>query len=619
MIKNLRAVLRYFLIWILFFFLERLVFLLFFASKLNGVPFGEMVKGVFYGMWMDVSTAGYFSVLPLLGFIVWWLIPSVTIKKQWICIYFRTLIILSSLITVINLNIYREWGSKVSRRAFEFLLASPGEALASSISSPLLLSSIILIALIATGFWLSKFVVNNSPKQGKFKYKLPVALLLMGLNFLAIRGGWQLAPMNESMAYYSSTPILNHAAVNTEWALLHSLMSGSGNKNPFEFYKKEEAEAIVHELYPQVSSDSTQSILSVKHPNIVLVIMESYTADVVESLDGEKGLNPGIERMLKQGILFDRIYASGDRTDKGVVSVLSAFPTQGMKSIMKENTKQAKLPSLFKSLKALGYQGTYYYGGETEFANMKSYLLNTGCQELIDKSNFEEKDMNSKWGAYDDVVYKRVLDDSQNKKQPFFSTLLTLTNHEPFELPVKAKFKGDAVENKFRSTAYYTDSCLTAFINTAKKYPWYKNTLFVAVADHGHRLPKNIYEIYDAHRYRIPLFFFGEVIKPEYRGTRVSKVGSQTDIAATLLGQIGVTHSMFPWSKDLFNSEVKGHAFYSWENGFGFVNAENKALTFDNTSKSVVYTSDGFKDNDSSSLRHAKAYMQRVFAEFLSY
>ncbi|WP_207534940.1 LTA synthase family protein [Desertivirga arenae] len=617
--ENLLSVLKYFFLWLLFFCVERMIFLLFFVDKIKNFSSGEIAASLRYGLWMDISMSGYFSVLPLIGFLLLWLISKIRLSHVWFRIYFRTLVVLASLITVINFNIYREWGSKINSRAFEFLFASPGEAIASSVSSPLLLSFIILGLLILLGYYLSKQADFEVSKEGKWYIKLPIAILLLGLNFLAIRGGWQLAPMNESMAYYSAKPILNHAAVNTEWALLHSLMSKSSKKNPFMFYKSEEAESIVRELYPPNSGNTTR-ILTTDRPNIVLVIMESFTADVIESLDGEKGLDPGIESLLPEGILFKHIYASGDRTDKGVVSVLSAFPTQGMKSIMKENEKQSKLPSLFKALGAAGYSSSFYYGGEIQFANMKSYLLNTGCQELIDKTSFDKKDMNSKWGAYDDVVYRRLSNDLNKKKgKPFFSALLTLTNHEPFELPVKPHFPGEEIENKFRSTAYYSDSCLTAFIKSAKGSPWYKKTLFIVVADHGHRLPKNQHEIYDPKRYRIPLLLFGDAIRKEYRGSTVEKVGSQTDIAAILLAQLNLKNKDFQWSKDLYNDKVQGHAFYSWENSFGFVNGENKALTFDNTSKAVIYKSPYLGDQENSSLRYAKAYMQSVFQQFLSF
>ena len=261
----------------------------------------------------------------------------------------------------------------------------------------------------------------------------------------------------------------------------------------------------------------------------------------------------------------------------------------------------------------------WHAGGESQFANMKSYLLSSGCENLVDKGNFDKKDMNSKWGAYDNVVYKRVLAESATKKTPFFTTVLTLTNHEPFELPAASHFKGDEIENKFRSTSYYADSCLGAFIREARQQPWYQNTLFVVVADHGHHLPKNQSEIFDSHRYRIPLLFFGEAIKPQFRGTKISKVGSQTDITFTLLNQLNLPVKDYHWGKDLLNPEVKGHAFYSWDNGFGFVNDQNAALSIDRVSKNVIYKTDGMQNDGKRLEKHAKSYMQSVFQQYLEY
>jgi phosphoglycerol transferase MdoB-like AlkP superfamily enzyme len=318
------------------------------------------------------------------------------------------------------------------------------------------------------------------------------------------------------------------------------------------------------------------------------------------------------------GVLFDHIYASGDRTDKGVVAVLNAFPSQAIRSIMKLNSKQEKLPALAKTFSKHGYRTTFFYGGESEFFNMKSYLLSHQYSRIIDKGSFDKKDMNSKWVAYDEVVYNAMFTDSKENKQPFFHTFLTLTNHEPFDLPGKPRFPGEAVEHKFRSTAYYADSCLGAFIANARKQPWYKNTLFVVVADHGHRLPKNQSEIYHPNRFRIPLLFYGEVIKPEFRGRRVSKIGSQTDIAATLFTQLNIPSDDFKWSRDILNQGTKDFAFFDWDNGFGVVSPK-QTISFDNTGKNIIYKKSESTNEDVQLLNQGKAYMQQVFQEYLDY
>lgn len=617
MFKLLQALLRYYLFWLLFFFIERLVFILYFTDKLKGVSFTGICDSFLFGLRMDMSMAAYISVLPLLGFIVCWFSGRRRTPAKLLRLYTRTLIVLFSFITVVNFNIYREWGTKINYHALDFAINGPGEALASSYSSPLFSSFLIFLMLMLAGLWLAGRIIRyGRPEHASTAVKIIVSILLIGLNFLAIRGGWQLSPMNESMAYFSDKPFMNHAAVNTEWSLFHELLKNKhGKSNPFAYYKPEISAQLVRDLYGTAGGNSPE-ILTTTRPNVVIIIVESFTADVIESLGGEKGVAPGMEKLIAGGVLFRNVYASGDRTEKGVAAVISAFPAQAIQSIMKDNNKQEKLPSLSQVFHENGYHTSFYYGGESEFANMKSYILSHSYQRLIDKHSFEAKDMNSKWGAYDEVVFRKQAADLRTEPEPFFSTLLTLSNHEPFELPGRMRYGKSSVENKFRSTAYYTDSCITAYLDNAKKEAWYKNTLFIIVADHGHRLPKNRAEIYDPARFRIPLLFYGEVIKPEYRSRRIEKTGSQTDIAATLCTQLHINAGRFKWSKDLLNSGTKDFSFYNWDNGFGFATPQ-QVISFDNVGKRMIYKQKNAPaDNE---LRYGKAYMEEIYREYLGF
>lgn len=567
---------------------------------------------------MDASMAAYICALPLLASLIIWFVPSLKLPAKILRWYTGVLIVLFSIICAFNFNIYREWGSKINYKAIDFAFNSPNEAIASGSSSPVLASLLTLAVLIVISLLLANRVISyHRLERVNLPAKIFVSIVLIGLNFLAIRGGWQLSPMNESMAYYSSTPLLNHAAINTEWALLRDILNNKSNKNPYQYYSKDAAAKLVSELLEKPKTSGPQ-ILSSQRPNVILIILESFTADVVESLGGEKGIAPQMEKLAPKGVFFNNIYASGDRTDKGVVAVLNAFPSQAIRSIMKLNSKQEKLPSLSDNFRKYGYQTAFFYGGESEFFNMKSYLLSHGYQNIIDKNEFEKRDMNSKWGAYDEIVFSRLLKETSSTTQPFFYTMLTLTHHEPFEVPGKPHFPGEEIENKFRSTAYYADSCLGAFINNAKNEPWYKNTLFVIVADHGHRLPKNESEIYHPNRFRIPLLFFGEVIKPEFRGQRISTVGSQTDIATTLFSQLNMELSQFEWSRNVLNPQTRDFAFFNWDNGFGVVNSQ-QILSFDNTGKKVIFKKSQATPQDEDLLRYGKAYMQQVFQQYLDY
>jgi phosphoglycerol transferase MdoB-like AlkP superfamily enzyme len=379
------------------------------------------------------------------------------------------------------------------------------------------------------------------------------------------------------------------------------------------------AAALVDSLYT-IKKDTTIHILNTKHPNVIMIQLEGCTADVIESLGGEKGVSPNFETFIKQGVLFDEILASADRTDKGIIAILSAFPSQATRTIIVDNDRQAKMPSLINVFKDNGYGTSYFYGGESEFMNFKAYILSHKTDELFDKKVFRPEDMNSKWGAHDDIVLSKQLKFLNTQKQPFFSYLQTLTNHEPFELPVKPRFPGEELSDKFRSTSYYVDASLKAYFDEAKKHEWYKNTLFILVADHGHRLPRNTSDPFEPEKYHIPLLFFGDAIKPEYRGTKINKMGGQTDIAATLLAQLNLPHKQFKWSKNLLNPYTKEFAFFDWDNGFG-LSLPQQTISYDNAGNRVIYIRDRNVPHtvNDKILEQGKAYLQQVFTDYMNY
>lgn len=618
MLKSFIVFGRYFLFWIIFFFLERLIFLIYYSERISHLGISEIISTFWRALRLDFSMAAYISAIPAIVYIALLFLPSVKFPKIIAKTYVVFFVIVFSTIGISNLNLYREWGSKINFRALDMAISAPKEAIASTSSSPVIPMLSVLFAYMIFSVFLSNKVIlyQVADRTKSLINKVSLSILLLSILFLAIRGGWQLSPINQSMSYFSSEPVLNHAAVNTEWNLIQDILNNKfGNENPYNYYNEEDAKKIVADLFKKPAEPTIQVIYS-DRPNIVFIILESFTARLVEDLGGEKGVSPNFKRLVSEGILFENIYAASGRTDKGVVATLSGFPSQAIRSIMKQNDKQERLPAISQDLIQNGYSSSFYYGGESEFFNMKSYILSHGYQRMVDQHSFDKKDMNSKWGTYDDKVFSKNLNELDHAKQPFFSTILTLTNHEPFELPEEPHFKGDDVDSKFRSTTFYTDSCLGAYINEAKQKSWYKKTLFVVIADHGHRIPGNLME-YDPERYRIPLLFFGEVIKPEFKGSRINKIGNQTDLAATLLNQLKIDPKHFVWSKDLLNPGTAEFAFFNWDNGFGFANNE-QIISFDNIGKNVILKKNSL-NSDSVLISNGKAYMQEVYRQYLEY
>ncbi|MFN0289967.1 LTA synthase family protein [Pedobacter helvus] len=589
-----------------------------FHIKLRNITLSQKLAAYYHALRLDFSTAAYLSVIPLLIYTFWYFTDREKINFNWARKYNAIFIVLFSLISVVNLNIYREWGSKINSRAVEFAIRTPNESLASGASSPILETLLALIVLLAIGFYLNFVLVKRhiqfykTPLWAKFS----ITILTLTLNFLLIRGVGNV-PNSQSMAFFSTHQILNHASLNTEWNLVSSILAnGKIKKNRYIYQDQKLADLEVKNLY-HVEKDTTISILNTSKPNVVIFILESFTADLTKTLGNENGITPNLDSLAKNGVLFSQIYATGNRTDKGLIGSLTGFPTLAVANIVSWPEKMQKIPAISRKLYRNGYQTSFYYGGESEFDNYKAFILGHQYKKLTDRNNFEKKDISSKWGAYDGLVFNRQLADANKTKQPFFSTILSLTNHEPFELPVNYKFGSADNVQRFKSTAFYTDSCIGSYLSEAKKQPWYKNTLFVFIADHGHTLPKNNHEIYEPQRYHIPLIFYGDVIKSDFKGKIFDHTGSQQDLSATLLSQLNISNKDFRWSKNLLNPYSKHFAYFSWDNGFGFID-NGHAVTFDNLGKSVLYNN---KPEDAKQtnqiLNTGKAYIQSVYQHFI--
>lgn len=619
MFKSLIFFVSFFLFWLLFFAIDKFIFLFIFHQKLRNIPFGEKLATFYHALRLDLSMTAYIAVIPLFVFIYCYFIQNTTFNFKWVTVYNKVLIVIFSILSVINFNIYREWGSKVNARALSFAIDTPNEALASSASSPILLSLFILIVLIITALYLEFALVKRYVKfiETPIWLKSIIVIFILAFNFLLIRGGVGVAPNSQSMAYFSNYQILNHASLNTEWNLISSILaSKKTNKNPYLYFDENTAKEEVNKLY-SVEKDTTITILKTARPNVVLFILESFTANLTKTLGNEDGITPNFDSLINDGVLFTKIYAAGNRTDKGLIGTLTGFPTLGTGSIVKWPEKMQKIPAISQKLFNAGYQTSFFYGGESEFDNYKAFILGHSYQKLVDKSSFDQKDMNSKWGAYDALVFSKQLAELNQSKQPFFSTILSLTNHEPFEVPGKAEFGTKDNVAKFKSTAYYTDSCINAYLTEAKKQEWYKNTLFIFIADHGHALPKNKYEIFEPVRYHIPLLFYGDVIKEEFKGKKFNNVGSQQDVASTLLAQLNIPAKDFLWSKNLLNPYTKNFAFFTWDNGLGFIN-NNQCVTFDNVGKTILYNSNPKNISlTNQNLKLGQAYLQTVYQQFI--
>ena len=589
--------------------------------------FTELPAVIWHGLPLDLSMAGYLSVIPgFLSIAVVWLKRDLV--KPIMNIYF---IIASLFITcsfLLNASLYPYWKYPLDSTPLFYFFTSPADAIASVSIWQVILSIVILIVL-TIGVWFTLRMRGEKRQQySRYSYGYGgfgsgkrkrfddfdrhrgrtsiILLLLTGLLFLPIRGGITVSTMNTGQVYYSQNAYLNHSAVNPLFSLFESITHQEDFASQYRFMKDKEADKIFATM-TSTSDENTYPLLNEATfkkgtPDILIVIMESFASDIMPSMGSYKDVAVCLDSIAQQSILFTRFYANSFRTDRGMVSVLSGYPAQPTTSIMRYPRKTSQLPSIARNLaKYKNYKTTYYYGGDADFCNMRSYLVSQGYQHIISDANFPIEDKLSKWGVPDHILAARMMKDikaQQNEKRPMLRILQTSSSHEPFEVPYHR------LKDKRLNAFAYTDSVMGAIVREYRKLPRWKNTLIVFVPDHVGGYKENLND-HDRSRYQIPLILAGGAIS---RPMKVGIIGSQHDIAATLLGQLGVEHREFTFSKNMMSDATPKFAFFAVNDAFGIVSEEN-SLIYDNRAKRIVYD----KGEKGFNLKRGQAYLQKLY------
>jgi phosphoglycerol transferase MdoB-like AlkP superfamily enzyme len=612
MLKKIFFLLIYIFSWVIFFEVARLFFLVSTSQYSKDVPNSLLFQSLWFGLKMDFSMAAY-----LTGLICLFVLASLTIpffrKGKIYFIYTAIILFVQLLLIIIDVESFKAWGTRIDSTPLKYL-STPKEAWASINHLPLMLIFIGFITMYVLLYWLFRKLISRSlVLLQNNKHRLIQALIIIlfiGTLIIPIRGGFQLSPLNQSSVYFSNDQYANNAAVNASWNFMYStLQMNRLNRNLYEYMKDDEADSIVKKLFDSEgrSEQLVNNSNSIK-PNVIVIIWESFTEKVLNKSVGGMPVIKFFPGLMKDGIYFSNCYSSGDRTDKGISAILSSYPALPKGSIVNYPAKTSKLPGLGNLFLQNGYSTSFYYGGEPEFANIKSYLNAQQFQQMVTKESFDPKDMNSKWGAHDDVVMRKIVNDLSQMKQPYFTTWLTLSSHEPFETPVETVFRGNDKETKFLNSLHYTDSVIYSFINELKKLPSWQNTIVIISADHGHYLPVTGKRADD---YRIPILWLGGALKE--RNVVVDKTVCQLDMAASLIQQFHFNTSPFPFAKNIFDSTSKHWAFFTYNDGIGFV-TDSSRLLFDNAGKRTVFE-EGKANAEHEKI--AKALMQKVYTDFL--
>lgn len=604
--KVILSFLKYYLFWLLFFTAFKVLFVVYNYEAVAELPSGDF-WGIFtHGIVMDLSVAGYFSMVPGLIFSLGFVFTS-RFSSYLLKYYTLAVLIFLTVMGLSDAGLYPAWGTRLNAQLLMYL-ETPGGIYASMswwqlILFPLMAVAIVWLAFKAYNWWLSG--KKLAAMQLKW-WGIPVILFLTAALIIPIRGGFDRAPLNHSKVYFSDHLEANHFAYNYFWNFISDVMKNKKAQVEVKYMSDEEAEAILR-AHDSVGLKAPQIIQPVdgKPTNVVLVLLESFSNKVIEPLGGLPNVTPRLNEFCKEGIAFNSFYSTGNRSDKGISALIGGRPSDMSRTtVLAFPDKMSKLDYFPKYFADHGYNMSFYYGGDVNFYNTRAVMIQSGINKIISKSDFPfELALMQKWGVPDEYLYARMFDDLKQEKEPFFSMVYNISSHEPFDIPNYNKFPGAGKEDHYLNVAAYADSCLGVFIDSLRQTPIWDHTLVVITADHTSLEPGPT-NITEPATYRIPLILLGGVVKDAFISDRI---GNHNDLAPMLVKQLGWEHKPDLLSKDFLVDD--SYAFYFQGEGWGFMSPDMGWFMNTNTRKQDFIYNYAPEKVDSV-MNFAKAYVQ---------
>ena len=585
----------------LLFVSQKPLFMLYNDAVGKDVVWSDFFQVMLHGASLDATTAGYLTALPLLFIIISIWLKKVSLRKYLIP-YYIIASLLVAITFVVDMGLYPFWGFKLDASVFLYL-DSPEEAMASVSAGFVVVRVLAMVLLAALYAWILTKITPQKLEIVKKKVSgTGIMLLLTGFLFIIIRGGVTESTSNVGQAYFSNNQFLNHSAVNPCFSLLSSMGKSKDFASEFDFFAEEERASLFDGLYPVTDGDSIVEVLNTKKPNVLLIMMEGFGGVFIEPLGGLSDVAPNLNRLSQEGVFFTNCYANSFRTDRGTVCTLSGYLGLPTASVMKIPAKSRTLPAISEELVKAGYQTDFLYGGDINFTNMKSYLLSKGYQNLTADTDFSLAEQASNvWGVNDDITADWLLSQLKERKEgPWFTTYLTLSSHEPFDVSY------NRLEEKIPNAFAYTDECLGKLIDGLKQSEVWEDLLIVCIPDHGFCYPQGSVDRGGEYS-KIPMLWLGGAVK---QPMKVDKIMNQADMAATLLAQLGLDHSMFTFSRNVLGSDYT-YPFAFHTSGSTFTFRDSTGVSAYDTKANTISYEEPSPSEDR--LKRGKAILQSVY------
>lgn len=610
---------KWFFFWIFLFNLQRLLFSIHNWGKLEGIAFGEWTGVFFHSFRLDCAAAAFLSLVPLLFYSIY-----LATRKNWSSFLFKTFLWIEIAMVIMihagEINAYTEWNHKLTSRVFMHLM-NPDEVFRTADYAMTIWFFIYTIIEFILAFLLLRLLIKLKNLEG-FKHRIAngaLGFLFFAFNgpllILIARGGLQPIPINIDAAYFSKNYVVNDISVNSFYFFGKSYLVY--NRSDIDKYIPHiDSNLIDQELkefytYPL---EHENHILTHNRPNIVFLILESWTAKAIGSLNPlqKPSATPQFDKLTQEGLLFTQLYATGGTSEIGNSSIFSGYPALPEISISMQPEKHRQLPSFNEDLKKWGYTSHYLFSGDLKYGNIGSYFQDHGFDAVLDEDDFPKGLQRGKLNFYDEDLYDFFIEKMNQTKEPFMHCAFSGSTHSPYDYPnPRKKFKG--AESAFMNSMLYADESLAEFFQKAKQQKWYKNTLFVIVADHGHA-SEQLENPNLGGYFHVPLLIIGEPLKKEFKGKKIDHLGSQADIVRTLLYQMGGNYQRYVYAKDLLNPNAPQFALHTINRGYGWISTLGN---FSYHMDGKIYPDQTMKASDlKKEERKCKAYMSRIYQDY---
>ncbi|RXR32235.1 alkaline phosphatase family protein [Flavobacterium piscinae] len=555
------------------------------------------------GFRFDIIVFSYLSFLPFLALTF---IPERFVHhiQKIINFYFLLFLILILLTEIASVNFISQYDTRPNRIFIDYLIY-PKEVFGTLLKSyfpSLILTFLCLLISIYLGIKKSKQLFKIEPIPLKMRLILmPIILFL--LIFGARSSLTSKRPINASNAVFSTDQMTNSLGLNSLYTLGFAIYSIKNETDISKLYGKmniEEANNRVKKYMTTKESgfpfDSITFLhmnksdsISKKKYNVVIILEESLGAEFVGSLGGLP-LTPEFDKLTKEGLLYTNLYCTGTRSVRGIEAVISGFLPSPSESVVKLSNSQEHFFTLASVYKNEGYDTSFIYGGMANFDNMASFFNGNGFDNIIDETDFDQDNqsyaLKGTWGYSDeDLVTKANQYFISLKNKPFFSLLFSTSNHEPFEYPDGRIILYEKNKNTVNNAIKYADFSIGKFFELAKKEAYYKNTLFVIIADHNTRTYGKY--LVPIKKFRIPALIIGPNVP---KGMTFNLQSSQIDIPPTLLSYSGVNIETPMIGRSIFeiNTKTKGRSIMQFHDNFAF-RVENDIIILQPKSKPLQF------------------------------